>query len=140
LIADRGGYAPPVASGSLAHIGFTSRTTGGPQGAMNTHECLDFVVGRWLEHIGPDLVNDETVNLIGSPVGHHTGFLWGVLMTARIGGVAVYLDRWNPAVAAEVIREEGVTTLVAAPTFLQDLVELDGAGASTLPSLRLIAI
>jgi cyclohexanecarboxylate-CoA ligase len=140
LTAHTGDVRAAITPESLAHIGFTSGTTGEPKGAMNTHRTLDFVAARWIEHIGSDLLNEDTVNLIASPIGHHTGFLWGVLMSARLGCRAVLLDRWDPRAAVEVIREEGVTTLVAAPTFLQDLVELSGTDAMTVPTLRLIAI
>lgn len=132
---------PPVVDpGSLAHVGFTSGTTGEPKGVMNTHQMLDFVCRRWVEHQGEELLNRDTVNLIPSPVGHHTGFLWGVLMTALLDGTAVFLDRWKPEVVAEVIKREGVTAMIGAPTFLQDLVRLPGIGPETFPSLRIISI
>lgn len=132
---------PPVVDpGSLAHVGFTSGTTGEPKGVMNTHQTLDFVCRRWVEHQGQELLNRDTANLIPSPVGHHTGFLWGVLMTALLGGTAVYLDRWKPEVAAEVIGREGVTAMIGAPTFLQDLVRLPAINPETFPSLRIISI
>jgi cyclohexanecarboxylate-CoA ligase len=133
---------PPavVDPGSLAHVGFTSGTTGEPKGVMNTHQMLDFVCRRWVEHQGKEMLDRDTVNLIPSPVGHHTGFLWGVLMTALLGGTAVYLDRWTPEVVAEVIRREGITAMLGAPTFLQDLVRLPGIDAKTFPSLRIISI
>lgn len=126
---------------SLAHIGFTSGTTGEPKGVMNTHQTLDAVLRRWVEHVGEEsLGGDELVNLIPSPVGHHTGFLWGALMSAYLGGVAVYLDRWEPEVAVEVMRREGVTAMISAPTFLQDITRVPGAGSDTLPSLRTVSI
>jgi cyclohexanecarboxylate-CoA ligase len=132
---------PPVVDpGSLAHVGFTSGTTAEPKGVMNTHQMLDFVCRRWVEHQGEEVLNRDTVNLIPSPVGHHTGFLWGALMTALLGGTAVYLDRWKPEVVAEVIGREGVTAMIGAPTFLQDLVRLPGIGPETFPSLRIISI
>jgi cyclohexanecarboxylate-CoA ligase len=133
---------PPavVDPGSLAHVGFTSGTTGEPKGVMNTHQMLDFVCRRWVEHQGKEMLDRDTVNLIPSPVGHHTGLLWGVLMTALLGGTAVYLDRWTPEVVAEVIRREGITAMLGAPTFLQDLVRLPGIDAKTFPSLRIISI
>jgi cyclohexanecarboxylate-CoA ligase len=131
---------PEVDPGSLAHVGFTSGTTGEPKGVMNTHQMLDFVCRRWVEHQGDAILNRETVNLLPSPVGHHSGFLWGVLMTALLGGTAAYLDRWKPPVAAEVLAHEGVTAMIAAPTFLQDIVRLPGIGPESFPSLRVISI
>jgi cyclohexanecarboxylate-CoA ligase len=125
---------------SLAHIGFTSGTTGEPKGVMNTHQTLDAVLRRWVEHIGEEILGDGVVNLIASPVGHHTGFLWGALLSAYVGGTAVYLDRWNPEIAVEVMWREGVTTMIAAPTFLQDIVRVPGVGLDTFPSLRMVSI
>lgn len=131
---------PEVDPGSLFHVGFTSGTTGEPKGVMNTHQMLDFVCRRWVEHQGDDVLNQDTVNLLPSPVGHHSGFLWGVLMTALLGGTAVYLDSWKPPVAAKVMESEGVTAMIAAPTFLQDIVRLPEINTETFPSLRIISI
>ncbi len=132
--------ATPVDPLSLVHIGFTSGTTGEPKGVMNTHQTLDAVLRRWVEHIGADFIGDDAVNLIPSPVGHHTGFLWGALLSAYVGARAVYLDRWEPRTAVEVMRREGVTMMTAAPTFLQDITRVPGVGPETLPDLRIISI
>lgn len=110
---------------TLCHVGFTSGTTGEPKGVMNTHQTLTAVLRNWVVQQGRDSVGDPLVNLVASPVGHHTGFLWGVLLTTFLRGRAVYLDRWNPAHAADVVRDEGVTTMFGAPTFLQDLLLTD---------------
>ena len=131
---------PEVDPGSLVHIGFTSGTTGEPKGVMNTHQTLDAVRRRWVEHVGEEALGTPAVNLIASPVGHHTGFLWGALLSASVGGTAVYLDRWKPQVAAEVIRREEVTLMFGAPTFLQDLMRLPELGPGTFPSLHMICI
>src|SRR5215212_1601616 len=72
---------PEVEPGSLVHIGFTSGTTGEPKGVMNTHETLDAVLAYFLAHQNLDSLDSRLVNLIASPMGHHTGFLWGVLFT-----------------------------------------------------------
>jgi cyclohexanecarboxylate-CoA ligase len=124
---------------SLAHIGFTSGTTGEPKGVMNTHQTLDAVLRRWVEHVGEEILSGN-VNLVASPVGHHTGFLWGALMGAYLGGTIVYLDRWEPKVAVEVMRRFGVTTMISAPTFLLDIVRVPGVEPETLPALRMVSI
>jgi cyclohexanecarboxylate-CoA ligase len=110
---------------ALCHVGFTSGTTGEPKGVMNTHQTLTAVLRNWVAHQGRESLGEPVVNLVASPVGHHTGFLWGVLLTTFLRGRAVYLDRWNAAQAADVIREEGITTMFAAPTFQQDLLLTD---------------
>lgn len=123
---------------ALCHLGFTSGTTGEPKGVMNTSQTLGFVLRQFVRHIGTDLLGDPAVNLVGSPVGHHTGFLWGVLLSAYLEGTAVYLDRWDPRWARQVIRDEKVTTMFGAPTFLQDLAR-DAAGDET-ETLRSVVI
>ena len=116
---------PEVDARRLCHVGFTSGTTGEPKGVMNTHQTLGAVMENWVAHYGREQLGQPLVNLVASPVGHHTGFLWGVLLTTFLRGTAVYLDRWVPAQAAEVVREERVTTTFSAPTFLQDLLQTD---------------
>jgi cyclohexanecarboxylate-CoA ligase len=110
---------------ALCHVGFTSGTTGEPKGVMNTHQTLRAVMDNWVRLQGRETLGNHVVNLVASPVGHHTGFLWGVLLTTLLRGTAVYLDRWVPSEAPRVIREERVTTMFSAPTFLQDLLQTE---------------
>lgn len=116
---------PEVDPRALCHVGFTSGTTGEPKGVMHTHQTLRAVLDNWVRLQGRETLGDPVVNLVASPVGHHTGFLWGVLLTALLRGTAVYLDRWVPSEAPRVIREEQVTTMFSAPTFLQDLLQTE---------------
>jgi cyclohexanecarboxylate-CoA ligase len=109
----------------LCHLGFTSGTTGEPKGVMNSHETLIAVLERFVDHVGTELFGDPIVQLVASPIGHHSGFLWGTLMTFELAGTVVLVDRWDPHAAADIIRREGVTTMVNAPTFLQDLLATD---------------
>lgn len=113
---------PDVDPRALCHVGFTSGTTGEPKGVMNTHQTLYAVLRNWVAHVRLETLGEPFVNLVASPIGHHTGFLWGVLLTTYLRGTAIYLDRWNPDRAADIVREEGVTTMFGAPTFLQDLL------------------
>ncbi|GLZ07511.1 cyclohexanecarboxylate-CoA ligase [Actinomadura sp. NBRC 104412] len=114
--------APAVAPESIVHIGFTSGTTGAPKGVLNSHRTLRTVIREWVEHVGADVLGTPPVNLVASPMGHHTGFVWGALCTAYLGGTAVYLDHWRPDHAATAIARHGVTALFGAPVFLQDLL------------------
>jgi cyclohexanecarboxylate-CoA ligase len=127
---------------AVCHIGFTSGTTGAPKGVMNTAQTLESIIRHWIEHVGgPHALGDPVVNLIASPVGHHTGYCWGVLLTAYTGGTAVFLDRWQPAFAREVLAEQQVTTMFGAPTFVQDLVQAREAGEGPEnEALRMITI
>jgi cyclohexanecarboxylate-CoA ligase len=126
---------------SVCHVGFTSGTTGAPKGVMNTAQTLEAILRKWVEHVGGTAtLGDPFVNLIASPVGHHTGFCWGVLLSAYLGGTAVYLDRWHPATAARAIQERGATAMFCAPTFVQDLIETVDADFAESSPLELITV
>jgi cyclohexanecarboxylate-CoA ligase len=114
-------------------LGFTSGTTGEPKGAMHSHDTLLYSARRQAEHLGPTVYGDPMVHLVASPVGHHTGFLWGIVFTVLLVGTAVYIDRWEPNWGAQVIRDEGVTTFFGAPAFLQDMLRTDLAGDPDCP-------
>ena len=79
----------------LCYLGFTSGTTGEPKGAMHTHDTLFYAVKTLADHIGPITFGEPMVQLVGSPVGHHSGFVWGVLFTVHLAGTGVYMDRWD---------------------------------------------
>jgi cyclohexanecarboxylate-CoA ligase len=124
------GEADPFA---VCQYGFTSGTTGEPKAAMNTHQTLEATIRALVEHIGEDGFGTPMTLLVASPMGHHTGYIWGALLSAYLASTAVYLDRWQPDRGAEVIRAERVTALFGAPTFLQDLLRTDLDGDSDCP-------
>jgi cyclohexanecarboxylate-CoA ligase len=137
LPADPSTAFPDVDSRSICHVGFTSGTTGAPKGVMNTNQTLLAVLSNWVGYFGRENLGDHVVNALVSPVGHHSGFLWGVVLTARLGGTAVHLDKWSPRRGAAVIRDEGATVFYGAPTFMQDLLTTDLVGD---PKCRLRAV
>lgn len=112
----------------VCYLGFTSGTTGEPKGAMHSHDTLIYAIRGQANHLGPEIFGDPMVQLVASPLGHHTGFVWGILFTVSLAGTAIHVDRWKPAWGAEVIRDEGVTTFFGAPTFLHDMLRTDLAG------------
>lgn len=123
----------PPDPGEICYLGFTSGTTGTPKGAMHSHDTLLYTAAALAEHIGPSTFGSPMVQLVASPLGHHTGFAWGILFTALLRGTAVLVDRWEPPWAAEIVRAERVTAFFGAPTFLQDLLRTDLADAADTP-------
>jgi cyclohexanecarboxylate-CoA ligase len=131
-------FAPPAPE-DICYLGFTSGTTGAPKGAMHSHETLLYPAKALAEHLGPPVFGEPMIQLVGSPVGHHTGFVWGVLFTVWLAGTGVHVNVWNPDWAADVIREEKATSLFGAPTFLQDLMRTSLARDSCCP-LRCVVV
>jgi cyclohexanecarboxylate-CoA ligase len=112
-------------------FGFTSGTTGEPKGVMNTHDVLQAALRNFAAHIGHRNFGTPMVQMVASPTGHHSGFIWGILLTAYLQGTAVFVERWVPQQAASIIRTEKVTAMLNAPTFIQDLMATDLAGDPT---------
>jgi len=117
----------------VCYLGFTSGTTGEPKGAMHSHNSLIYSARQQAAHVGPAVYGDPMVQLVASPAGHHTGFVWGILFTVVLAGTGVHVDRWDPKWGIEVIRQEGVTTFFGAPAFLQDMIRTDLAGDPSCP-------
>jgi cyclohexanecarboxylate-CoA ligase len=117
----------------VCYLGFTSGTTGEPKGAMHSHNSLIYSARQQAAHVGPAMYGDPMVQLVASPVGHHTGFVWGILFTVVLAGTGVHVDRWDPKWGIEVIRKEGVTTFFGAPAFLQDMIRTDLDGDPSCP-------
>lgn len=124
---------PAPEPGAICYLGFTSGTTGEPKGAMHTHDTLLYDAKALADHLGPATFGDPPVQLVASPIGHHTGWVWGVLFTVYLAGTGVYMDRWDPMWGVQVIREESITTFFGAPTFLQDMMRTDLAGDPRCP-------
>lgn len=115
----------PPDPGEICYLGFTSGTTGEPKGAMHTHDTLLYCASAIAQHLGPRTFGDPMVQLVASPMGHHTGFMFGILFTVYSAGTGVHVDSWDPKWGVEVIREERITAFFGAPTFLQDMMRTD---------------
>lgn len=121
----------------LAQLGFTSGTTGEPKGVMHTHNTLEATFRNFISHMN---LKPAIRNLVVSPVGHQTGFLWGTLLTVRLNGTIVYLDIWKAKRAHEVMKEQNITTMIAAYPFLHDIAMLDNIEQNRPNSLELVCI
>ncbi|MCL3819393.1 AMP-binding protein [Aeromicrobium sp. zg-Y869] len=128
LTSSSDGALPAVDPGEVCYLGFTSGTTGPPKGAMHSHDTLLHTADALAAHLGREQLGDPLVQLVASPMGHHTGYAWGVVFNTRFAGTAVLMDRWSPDWAVEIVRAEAVTAFFGAPTFVQDLVRTELAG------------
>ncbi|WP_280460213.1 AMP-binding protein [Nocardia carnea] len=121
--------APPAYPENLAHILFSSSTTGRSKAIAHSDSSLsaynDGVIERYR-------VTDQQPIFMPSPLGHSTGFWHGARMSIITGAPLVLQDRWDPARALQLAEEYRCAITVAATPFLKDLVDCD----SDLPKLR----
>jgi cyclohexanecarboxylate-CoA ligase len=111
--------APAVDPDAIALLMYTSGTTAQPKGVLHTHNSLAAEVLS-LERVHQLTPADRT--LMPSPLTHISGVLHGILTPAVLGTSVVLMERWEALRALELIAAEGVTYMVGAPTFLQELV------------------
>jgi fatty-acyl-CoA synthase len=114
-----------IAEGDLLSINYTSGTTARPKGVMITHRNAWMNVVGTLLHLRLGLDDRYLWTL---PMFHANGwtFVWAVTAT---GSTHVCLPQVAPGRVFELIREEGVRWLCAAPTVLISL-------ASAAPEVR----
>ncbi|MEO8604406.1 MAG: AMP-binding protein, partial [bacterium] len=131
--------APPdtaVDADAVCMLMYTSGTTAAPKGVLHTHNTLLAEV-RSLERIHALTAADRT--LMPSPLTHISGVIHAIVTPAAVGTSAVLMERWDAGAGLALIAAEGVTYMVGAPTFLQDLTEHPARAAHDLGSLRLFS-
>ncbi|WP_027860331.1 AMP-binding protein [Marmoricola sp. URHB0036] len=108
---------------SLLGINYTSGTTGRPKGVMIHHRGAYLQSLSLLVHLGMD---SRSRYLWTVPMFHCNGWCltWAL---SGIGAVHVALRAIDPDHIWQLIREEGITHLSAAPTVLTMIAESDGA-------------
>jgi len=124
----------PHDASAIALLLYTSGTTSDPKGVLHSHETLLYEI-RSLQEIHTLTPDDRY--LCGSPVAHIAGLVYGVLMPFALGTSTAFMERWDPAAAAELIEREHITFQTGAPAFLLTLAE--ARGDRDLSSFRLFS-
>lgn len=120
---------------AVAQLLFTSGTTGEPKGVQHLHRTLATAIAMEQAHLG--LTADDRV-YVPSPLAHQTGFLYGLLLSWRLGAASVVQPVWSAQVALDQAFARARARFVQAATpFLMDLVEAVEAGAHAPSSLRI---
>ena len=119
---------------AVSELIFTSGTEAQPKAIMHTEQTTGFSVRVARDDLG---VTDDDVVWMPSPVGHSTGFNYGLRFALHHGLPLVLQDRWEAATALRLVQQHGCSYTLAATTFLQDLTEAAAAAGVRLDSLRL---
>jgi acyl-CoA synthetase (AMP-forming)/AMP-acid ligase II len=118
---------------AVAAVLFTSGTESDPKGALHTTNTL-LANCRGLARL-LDLGPDDHV-FMGSPVGHGTGFGFGVLLSLWLGSKLVLQTHWSAPEAATMMAEERCVYTHASMPFAHDLMHVPGLTERDLSSLR----
>lgn len=130
-------YAAP----SVEHCGsditsiiFTSGTEASPKGVMHSHDTMMYSTTEMVKVVG--LASDDVI-WVPSPIGHGTGFQWGVRQAITIGGTMVLQDVWDVEEALRLIEAERCSFVVSATPFVTMLLDSPSLANRDLSSLRL---
>ena len=94
---DRPGTRQP---GAVSELIFTSGTEAAPKAIMHTEQTANFSVRVAAEDLG---IGEGDVVWMPSPIGHSTGFNYGVRFALYHGLPLVLQDRWDAGVACDLI-------------------------------------
>src|SRR3989475_11617222 len=120
---------PDIAEGDLLSLNYTSGTTAKPKGVMITHRNAWMNVVGTLVHLHMG-VDDRYLWTL--PMFHANGWTFVWIVTA-VGGTHICLPRVDPARAFELIRNERVSWLCAAPTVLIALANAPAEARQDVP-------
>ena len=121
-------------AGCVSELIFTSGTEAVPKAIMHTEQTANFSVRVAYTDLGLDR---SDVVWMPSPIGHSTGFNYGVRFALYHGLPLVLQDRWDGEAAVELVARHHCSYTLAASTFLQDVVLASERAGARLPSLRL---
>ena len=120
-------------SGDIAHLAFTSGTTGAPKAVPLTHgnvlASVRGLIGAWRWSADDVLVH-------ALPLQHPHGLL-AVQMAILTGSRSVVLSKFEPAALCRAVAENRATVLFAVPAVYARLLEWPGFPNADLSSLRL---
>ncbi|MEZ0120999.1 MAG: AMP-binding protein [Candidatus Reddybacter sp.] len=97
---------------------YTSGTTGMPKGVMHCANTFLFSVDKMIER--GELTQDDDI-LMGSPLAHLTGFMYGMWMPIVLKTKMIFLDVWNVDLGWQLMAEENASFAMGATPFLADL-------------------
>lgn len=125
--------AAPMSPNDVVEILYTSGTTGEPKGVMHTSNTLLSTLPAYARGFA---MTEEDVVLMGSPLAHQTGFIYGMMLPMMLGCRSVLMDVWNASAAARIIENECVTYSMGSTPFLSDLEAIARESPAAFASMR----
>lgn len=116
----------------IATLLYTSGSTGHPKGVASCHGNivsalmsweLDGLAGAKVLGVTPEPLPYQAATLLAVPLFHATGSHAVYLASYRAQRKIVCMYKWDPAVAAELIEREQITSVVAPSAMTGDLVQ-----------------
>ncbi len=130
---DRTECPPDRDAAAVSELIFTSGTEATPKAIMHTEQTTNFSVRVAASDLG---ITGDDVVWMPSPLGHSTGFNYGLRFALYHGLPLVLQDRWDSEVAVDVVRREHCSYTLAATTFLRELVAAAARQDTPVDSLR----
>lgn len=121
---------------ALEMILFSSGTTGEPKGVLHSFNSAYRATSNSFEVMG---ISDHDVVLMSSPVGHATGFLYGLNMPLYCGCKFVFQETWDADEMLQIIEKERVTWTMGSAAFARDACNAAETGQYDTSSLRCFA-
>jgi acyl-CoA synthetase (AMP-forming)/AMP-acid ligase II len=121
---------------AVSELIFTSGTESTPKAIMHTEQTANFGMRALSKHVG---FTESDVVWMPSPIGHSTGFNYGVRMALYHGAALVLQDIWSAADAIHLIENARCTYTLVATTFVSDLLAQYRRNGGDLTSMRLLA-
>ncbi|MFL9839358.1 class I adenylate-forming enzyme family protein [Sphingomonas sp. ST-64] len=138
---------PTLAPEDDATIFYTSGTTGSPKGALGTHRnlCTNIMSGGYAAarsflrrgEMPPE--PQPRTGLMVIPLFHVTACSASLMGTVAAGNTVVFMRKWDPVQAMEIIQREKVNLTGGVPTIAWQLLEHPDRHKYDLSSLEAIA-
>ena len=106
---------------SISSILFTSGTEAAPKGILHTQNTILSSLRSLTRILG---MGEQDGIFMPSPIGHGTGFGFGVKFSIYLGSTLTLLDKWDPVRAAELISTNGSVYTHGATPFVRDLLSV----------------
>jgi len=120
----------------LAAVLFTSGSSGTPKGVLHTQATLAYKAT--LMQRAHELTTTDCV-LMPAPAAHISGLLNGVTLPGVVPFRTIFMARWDPEHALDLIEHEQITFMVGPPTFFVSMMQAPTFATGRVASLRLIS-